>query len=230
MVTICVVLLFTMADTTDTPQEIPEVQAVRTEPEVEVPEGDGLDAEEAQLSDDARRARWQSRRPRILHLKEGVAKVLSDPDEKGLRHMEAVPLFDVGDRVVVDRCTRLLRPWTNAEGVQVWPWLETIVGKVRSIDDETGLVTILSEEGDPRNPPVRYTNYKDDLHDFRLAPARGNPFAAPAVKPVKPPPAPGEVRRGRGRPKGSKNRPKEEIRAEREAYKKLKEERKKGKR
>lgn len=232
MVTISVVLLFSMADTTDTQHEIPVTPPVGSEPEVEAP-GTDEEAEtlaDAQLSDDARRLRWQSRRPRILHLKEGVAKVLGEPDERGFRALELVPLFDVGDRIVVDCCTKLLRPWTNQHGETVYPWLQTIVGKVRSIDDEAGVVSLFDEESDPRNPAVRWVSFRDGLHDFRLAPAKGNPFAAAAVKPVKPPPAPGEVRRGRGRPKGSKNRPKEVILAEREAYKKLKEERKKGKR
>lgn len=224
-----------MADTMDAQPEILETPAVGTdsgtEPAPEEVDADALGLEDATLSDDARRARWQSRRPRILHLKEGIARVLGDKDpETGLMPQVIVPLFDVGDRVVVDCCTILLRPWLNEDGKPVPPWLETIVGKVRTIDDDTGLVTIQSEDGDPRNPPVRYANFKDSLFDFRLAPAKGNPFAASAVKPVRPPPAPGEERRGRGRPKGSKNRSKEEIEAEREAYRKMKEERKKGKR
>lgn len=222
-----------MDDTTTEQPEILETPAVGPEPELDETAEALADAH---LSDDARRLRWQSRRPRILHLQSGVVQHFGDRDPvTGLLPMEKLPLFDVGDRIVVDVCTKLLRPWTNNHGELVYPWLHTIVGKVRSIDDDTGLVTMYDEESDMRNPTVRYVNYKDDLHDFRLCqvagmPIKGNPFNAEKIKPVRPPPAPGEERRGRGRPKGSKNRPKEEIVAEREAYKKLKEERKKGKR
>lgn len=217
------------ADTTDAQSNIFETPAVGPEPDPTADEAAAF--EEAVMSDDARRARWQSRRPRILHLPEGVAHVKGERDPNtGLMPVELVPLFDVGTRIVVDCTTKLLRPVGVVGGEPVWPWLETIVGKVRSIDDETGLVTVYDEESDPRCPKVRYVSFRDGLHDFRLAPERGNPFNAEKVKPVRPPPAPGEVRRGRGRPKGSKNRPKEEIQAEREAYKKMREERKKGKR
>lgn len=206
--------------------EIPETEpegTVTDEGQVDLPEVDpaeqGVDPEFAELGDDARRARWQSRRPRILHLKEAVTRIPGEGGEPD----ELLPLFDVGDRIVVDRCTSLLRGD---------PWLETIVGRVRSIDDETGLVTMFDEAGDPRMMLVRYTNFKDVLHDFRLAPARGNPFTVSAVRQAaKPEPKPGDPpKRGRGRPKGSKNRAKDAIEAERAAYRKLKEERKKGKR
>lgn len=219
-----------LMDNTATEQpEILETPAVGPEPEVDET-AEAL--KDAHLSDDARRMRWQSRRPPILHLKSGVVQHFDERDPvTKLLPVEKLPLFDVGDRIVVDVCTKLLRPWLNKYGEVVYPWLHTIVGKVRSIDDETGLVTMYDEDSDMRAPTVRYVNFKDDLHDFRLAPAKGNPFnVVAAAKPIKPPPAPGEVRRGRGRPKGSKNRSKEEIQAEREAYKKMREERKKGKR
>lgn len=153
------------------------------------------------ISNEARFERWQARRPNIDHLASGVHV---DPGDGSV-----VPLFDVGDRIVVDRRTTLLRGT---------PWLETIVGKVRSIDDDTGLVTVWDEDSDPRNPPCRYTNFKDALHIFKLAPARGNPFEPPPPpKQPKPQRLPGQ--KGRGRPKGSKNRPKDVIKAEREARK-----------
>ena len=153
------------------------------------------------LSHEARWARWQAKRPNIDHLPTAIAV---DPSDGS-----CVPLFDVGDRIVVDRRTTLLAGT---------PWLETIVGKVRSIDDDTGLVTMWDEDSDPRNPPCRYVNYKDALHVFKLAPARGNPFEPPAPpKKEKPQRQKGDKRRGR--PKGSKNRPKDVIQAEREARK-----------
>ena len=198
-------------DTTSPQSEIDLMveKAIREGASAEV-EVETLD-EAASLAPDVRRARWQSRRPSIEHLEPGI---VSHPGAKdpvtGLLAAIVLPVFDVGDRIVVDIRTQHL------VGT---PWLETIVGKVRSIDDDTGLVSLFDEESDPRIPMVRWTSFKDGLHDFRLAPTRGNPFNAERVKAAKPPPAPGEVRRGRGRPKGSTNRPKEVVKAEREAYK-----------
>lgn len=170
------------------------------ETEVEVEEKETLAGDE-HLSHEQRFARWQAKRPVIDHLPSGI---IVDPSDGSV-----LPAFDVGDRIVVDRRTTLLRGT---------PWLETIVGKVRSIDDESGLVTIWDEDGDARNPPCRYTNFRDALHDFRLAPAKGNPFEPPPPpKKEKPQRQAGE--KHRGRPKGSKNRPKEVIQAEREARK-----------
>lgn len=207
-----------MADTTETQSQKTEIddlveKAIRegTEPEQDASDDDVIDAEDASLSEDARKARWQSRRPRIEHLQPAVVSQAGERNpETGLLESLVLPLFDVGDRIVADVRTRFL------PGA---PWLHTLVGKVRSIDDETGVVSLYDEESDPRCPTVRWVSFKDGLHDIRLAPAKGNPFNAEKVKPVRPPPVEGEVRRGRGRPKGSKNRPKEEIKAEREAYK-----------
>lgn len=159
------------------------------------------------MSREAMRARWQARRPNIDHLKSGIVA------EGDL----VLPVFDVGERIVVDVRTRFL-------GGD--PWLHTLVGKVRSIDDETGLVSLLDEESDPRSPMVRWVSFKDELHDFRLAPLRGDPFAVSAVRAPKQVAAPVEGKRGRGRPAGSRNRSKEEIQAEREAYRKMREEKK----
>ena len=205
-----------MTDTDTTPAENFDVdslveKAIRegTEPETveSTPESD----EDVNLPDEARFARWQARRPRIEHLSPAVVSQAGERNpDTGLLASVILPLFDVGDRIVVDVRTTFL-PST--------PWLHTLVGKVRSIDDDTGVVSLYDEDSDPRCPMVRWVSFKDGLHDFRLAPAKGNPFNAEKVKPVRPPPAPGEERRGRGRPKGSKNRPKEEIKAEREAYK-----------
>jgi hypothetical protein len=151
------------------------------------------------LSQEQRFQRWQSKRPPIDHLIDAIAAT-----SEGL-----VPLFDIGDRIVVDCRTDLL---------QGTPWLETIVGKVRTIDDETGLVTINDEDSDYKLPKVRYVSFKRALYTFRLAPTKGNPFEPPAPpKPEKPQRMPGQ--KGRGRPRGSKNRPKEVIQAERSARK-----------
>lgn len=196
-------ILVKMADTTKAHEDIDEMvmQAIEADDTAGPTEdaGTALLGDE-HLPDDARLARWQSRRPAIQHLEPGV---VFPPGES-----TALPLFDVGDRVVVDCRTTLLRG--N-------PWLETIVGRVRSIDDDTAVVSLYDEDTDARNPTVRWVSFRDPMFDLRLAPAKGNPFNAERVRAVKPPPAPGEVRRGRGRPKGSKNRPKDVIKAEKEA-------------
>lgn len=169
-------------------------------------EEQGEDPADVNLSVEARKARWLARRPTIAHLKDGICYVPGSS--------ERLPLFDVGVRIVVDISTDHLKDV---------PWLQTIVGKVRSIDDDTGIVSVFDEDSDVRCPTVRWTSFKDDLHVFKLAPIKGNPFDPALVrKAPKPPLKPGEVRRGRGRPKGVKNRPKEIIQAEREARKEAK--------
>jgi hypothetical protein len=208
-----------MADTFT--EQAPESETVTSEPEEVTPE----ETEEAtakvvaNMSGEAMRARWQARRPSIAHLKPAV---VSQPGElnpaTGLMAMLTLPLFDVGDRIVVDVRTHFL---TGD------PWLHTLVGKVRSIDDDTGVVSLWDEESDIRCPMVRWVSFMDALCEFRLAPAKGDPFAVSAVRAAaKPAPVPGEEKRGRGRPKGSLNRSKEEIAAEREAYRKMREEKK----
>jgi hypothetical protein len=172
-----------------------------------IPSGSFVDVradDDMSLSQEARHARWQSKRPSIDHLKDGVVEVEGT----------MVPLFNVGDRIVVDCCTNLLK---NS------PWLETIVGRVRSIDDDTGLVSVFDEASDVRSPVVRWASFKDGLHTLKLAPARGNPLAAP--EPTSRPEKTsrfddqGNPKRGKGRPRGSKNRPKDVIMAEKVARK-----------
>jgi len=207
-----------MADTST--QQIPDPETVTSEPEeVTTDESEETVDISANLSHEAMRARWQARRPGIAHLKPAV---ISQPGElnpdTGLMAMLTLPLFDVGDRIVVDVRTDLL----NGD-----PWLHTLVGKVRSIDDDTGVVSLYDEESDIRNPMVRWVSYLNPLQDFRLAPPKGDPFAVSAIKAAtKPEPKPGEVKRGRGRPPGAKNRSKEEIAAERDAYRKMRDEKK----
>lgn len=226
-------------DTTSQAEEILDEVTEGTVPEPEVPpvptddvaqsmpvDDDSLN-EDLFLSDDARRSRWQSRKPSAEHLKVGTVSTVIDAQPADL------PLFTVGDRIVVECRTRFLKRADTGELC----WLETLVGKVRSIDDDTGAVSLFDEESDPRSPVVRHVSLKDPAaYSFFLAPARGNPFTATAVrqaaKPVVPPVVIDGVeqpKRGRGRPPGSKNRPKEVIKAEREAYKAAKAE-KKGKR
>lgn len=146
------------------------------------------------LTREQRMARWLSKRPPIDHLKDGCVAL---PDGTVL------PLFNVGDRIVVDVRTHHL---------QDHPWLETIVGRVTAIDDDTGHVKLVDDDSDPRCPKTRYVTFKGTLQTFKLAPAKGDPFVvtSPTRSPEKTPrlDKDGNPKKGRGRPRGSKNKPK----------------------
>jgi len=166
---------------------------------------DKVDPSEAEISDAARKTRWMLRRPSIDHLE--PASVTTELEGE----ITTLPLFDLGDRIVIDSCTPHLKGS---------PWLETIVGTVKSIDDDTGDISVFDEATDQRCPTVRWANIRNELQVIRLAPAKGDPFdTALATRVVKPVLQPGQVKRGRGRPPGVKNRPKEVIKAEKEARK-----------
>ena len=156
------------------------------------------DFEEATLAPEVREQRRLARKPIIDHLKSGVLK---DGDS-------IIPLFDIGDRVVVERKSSLLAGT---------PWLDTQIFTIESIDDETGVARGWHEELQRSG----FFGFRDPNTDVRLAPKRGNPFKAVAVareekkaekkannEPIR-----------RGRPKGSKNRSKDEIKAEKLARK-----------
>lgn len=163
-------------------------------------EGETISPEDL-LSREQRFQKWQSQRPPIGHLPEAI-HVPSDGSDP-------VPLFDVGDRIVVDCLTDLL------DGL---PWLQTVVGKVRSIDDTSGLVSVYDESTDARNPMVKWVSFKSNMFTLKLAPAHGNPFEPP-VPDRQPKPQPAEGKRSKGRPKGSLNRSKAVVKAEKEARK-----------
>jgi len=177
------------------------------------------------LSEQARYAKWQARRPPVAHLKAGVVFAAGNPGP--------LPLFDIGDRVIVEQRTTLLDQQPDPldpDHVSRHPWLRTIVGRVRSIDDDAGTVIVVEEGQDARWVHVAHFTMNDpDNTAFFLAPSKyGDPFDISAVKTAEKEAArkaaaiaasmPGApVKRGRGRPKGSLNRPKEEIEAERKA-------------
>lgn len=156
------------------------------------------DMANAMLSPEESKSAREAKRPRIEHLPSGT-----------IRHEGSMlPLFDVGDRIVVERKATLIE--TN-------PWLDTIVGHVKSIDDDSGTVVLIDEASDARCPRHNFVSFKCAQHDFRLAPARGNPFTMPEgwSPPTKGAPAePAAPKRGRGRPPGAKNRSKDQIAAE----------------
>lgn len=209
-------------DTLDSlPKDLPPILS-RAEEEGWAPTHSGVDEEEDARSPDlspaVRLARWQEKRPRIDHLPVGVVET------DGIR----LPVFDLGDRIVADRRTDFL------DGT---PWLDTLVGQVVSIDDDTGVVVLLDEESDPRCPIKRFVSFMNPLQELRLAPAYGNPFNAGLFKAQQKEEARKKAaaelkalgleappKRGRGRPPGSKNRPKDIIQAEKEAYRKSLEE------
>lgn len=185
------------------------------------------------LSDEARYARWQARRPPTAHLRPGL---VWPPGHSG-----PVPLFNVGDRIVAECRTALLeaRPDPLCPDRTVrHPWLRTVVGRVVDIDDDTGLVRGIDEASDPRWPRDFLANMYTGLCAFFLPPRVGNPFDVSAViaaaraadraarEATDAAARAAGTKRGRGRPPGAKNRPKEVIREEREKIAKARVEKK----
>ena len=150
------------------------------------------------LDPEAARLAREARRPNIDWLEDAVVTVDG----------EQVPLFEVGDRIVIER--------RAGEILRGAPWLDTQTYQVMSINDETGELHLWNRElcqhgwGNYITGPERGDVYK-------LAPntkatfskrKRGRPRKHPE-KAAEVTPASGEKKK-RGRPKGSKNRPKEE--------------------
>lgn len=161
----------------------------------------------AGLTPEQRNARRLARKPSIDHLPPGVASVPGALDPAtGLMKAELFALFDVGDRIVVERYIS----WALDQ------WLDTKVYRVTSIDDETGHVRCIDEEYNHHAT----VGFKHPGQTFKLAPKKGNPFTAPKVKNAGAERSdPSGQPKKRGRPKGSKNRPKDVIKQERQAKK-----------
>lgn len=159
---------------------------------------DGDENVDTTLTPEQAKARRLAKRPGIDHLEDGVLFV---PDTG-----EAVPVFAEGDRIVAERHASLLLGR---------PWLDTRIYLVKSIDDERGFVRCIDEELGHN----AYIGFKDPYTRIKLCPAKGNPFTQPKAKNAgrSAPVVNGQGRKGRGRPKGSKNRPREVIEAERKA-------------
>jgi hypothetical protein len=158
------------------------------------------DMEEASLPDNIREQRRLSRRPSIEHLEDGTVTL-----EDGL----VLPLFAAGDRIVVER----FLSWSLNY------WLDTKVYKVREIDDDSGVVKCIDEE----HGTLANIGFKHPGQNVKLVPGRGDPFnpakarkelAAKQKAQFNKDNGIVEKKRGRGRPPGSKNRPKEIIKAE----------------
>ena len=156
---------------------------------------------ELMASEARERARLASK-PNIDHLPDAVEK-----DELGRMVLLAKP----GEKIVIERYATILR--NN-------PWLDTKSYTVVSIDEATGRVYLWDDELQRR----AMTDYVQALkvgHRIKLPTARtvittkrkrGRPKKNKSVEQAAPAPA-GEKKR-RGRPKGAKNRTKEEIAAE----------------
>lgn len=138
-----------------------------------------------------------AKRPSIGHLPSGTAES-NDGGGGGRR-----ALFGPGDRIVVERCSSFI----------LGAWLDTRVLLVEDVNGTTGVVRCRDQELDQ----LTYVSFTSPLHDVRLCPAKGDPFRAPRPEQATTPalPAPEGEKRRRGRPKGSKNRPKEVIERER---------------
>jgi hypothetical protein len=161
----------------------------------------------AGLTPEQRNARRLARKPSIDHLPPGVRWILGPKDPAtGLCSELQVPMFDVDDRIVVERYIS----WALDQ------WLDTKVYRVTSIDDETGHVRCIDEEYNHHAT----VGFKHPGQTFKLAPKKGNPFTAIKVKNtgVERSDPSGQPKK-RGRPKGSKNRPKDVIKQERQAKK-----------
>lgn len=150
----------------------------------------------AGLSPEQRAAKREAKKPNISHLTDAVGEL---PDGN------KIALFDVGDRIIVQRNLA----WALDQ------WLDTKAYVVRSIDDDTGIVKCQDDEMGHH----AVVGFKHPGQVFKFAPKKGNPFKAPKVE--KAPVvelAPGEKKK-RGRPKGTKNRSKDLIKAEKAAKK-----------
>ena len=159
------------------------------------------------LSPEQAEAKRLARKPDTSHLEPALHQ---DPV------LGPVPLFNVGDRIVVERHTSLLRGR---------PWLDTRVLTVLSIDDVTGYVRCR----DPEAQQACLIGFLSDTTKVFLCAPAGDPFSNTAKKAAKRAQesaarnaGAGETvattdadgKKRRGRPKGSKNRPRDVVLAE----------------
>jgi hypothetical protein len=200
-------------------EEEAAIFAALNDPEkrITIPSTDvSVDLTDETLSFEQRRQRRLSKKPNIDHLEDAVAEVLGERDPvTGLMQKQLVPLFDVNDKIIVERYTLSALD----------EWLDTRVYLVKRIDDETGVVKCMDVEANH----WAYVGFKHPGQRFKLCPQKGDPFAAPKLKnagagrqSLNGQELPGNdapAQKKRGRPKGSKNRSKEEIAAEKFARK-----------
>jgi len=145
--------------------------------------------------------------PAIDHLEDAV-KLRED----GRPYLDLRP----GQRLVIERRTA---------GFPGHPWLDTKAYYINDVDQETGLLKLFYEELQQHARDNFITGLRVGSR-YKKVPADGRWDSPPRVRSKPQPPQqeapapiqPGE-KRGRGRPKGVKNRPKGVIEAERSASK-----------
>lgn len=197
-----------MSDDDDTIGESPDdnddVTVINTAAPVPEDADGSLEAARAFMDPTQAELEREARKPDISWLDDAIA-VLEDGT--------SVPLFDVGDTIVIERYATLLKSC---------PWLDTQTFEVTAIDDDTGVIKLWSHVLKQQAMNNFITGPKNGCV-FKLPPARGSIDGkkrgrrpAPRIdQPMTAPPAGGETKRkGRGRPKGSKNRDREIIAAE----------------
>lgn len=165
------------------------------------------------LSTESSEKKRLAKKPDTDHLKPGTVVTAEG---------EVLPIFGPGDKIVVER---------NCSFLNDNPWLDTLVYRVVSIDDDTGVITCTDDELNHHAA----VSFKSPHQKVFLCPKKGNPFTEGTKKIMAkealqvPDQQTGEIapvkKGGRGRPKGAKNRPKDVIQAE----KKIKAEEKRAK-
>lgn len=169
------------------------------------------DLADALLAPEAREKVRLERKPKIDHLQDGT---IQDADDGSV-----LPLFNVGDRIVVERHVSL-------EG-QANIWLDTEIYEVIEINDVTQVAKAQHEEL-RRISHIGFGPQHAKFCKIKLAPKRGNPFNAVQVAIAKKKEVAGDVGKvkKRGRKPGTKNRPKDVVKAEQEQKREAKKQKK----
>jgi hypothetical protein len=169
------------------------------------------DQYEAQLS-----AQEQARlasRPNIDHLPDAVVK-----DEMGMWLLLAKP----GEKIIIERFSSIFpgRPWMDTKVYTVHS-VETVSGNIYLHDDDLQRITTTNiEQALKYGHRFKLPTVKVNLTTKRKrGRPRKNPLAPVPSKAAMAPTNEAPAKRGRGRPKGSKNRPKDVITAEKAAKK-----------
>lgn len=149
----------------------------------------------------------------------GTRKPVAKPDISSLPDaiVGGIAQFSTGDKLVIERYASFLKDR---------PYLDTKTFRVVSMDEFTGRIHLFDEALDQNaimnwKEAVRYgTVFKLAVGkvDISTKKKRGRPRKNP-IEVEKPAVDPSAPKRGRGRPAGAKNRPKEVIAAEKAAMK-----------
>lgn len=185
-----------------------EPETLNPEPEAAAPPAELTDSWSETLPEEAR-----------AHL--AAPTVANKPDISRLpdAFLNGRPSFTEGDKIVIERHVSFL---ANR------PYLDTKTYKVRSINTDTGNLWLWDEQ----LQQSASDNYKAGLasgcriykvamgYNVSTKKKRGRPRKEKPIDAAPPVVAP-EQKRGRGRPKGSKNRSRDEIKADKEAKRAL---------